>query len=195
MVRVEGLSVSASDAALTFDVPDGQCVGLLGRDASAALDLAETIAGMRTPSAGRVLVGGADILRDAVARAQIIICLPRAAHRATSIEEHVSTVAAARGAVRVPVADAIARLGVDPRARLTTAAARSAAALVASLVPDAGVIVLHDPFSGLHEDVRRRATDWIRALSGSRTSIVMIGLNERDVRAVSHSVISAGAGR
>ncbi len=195
MLRVEGLTVAASGPALSFDAPAGQCTGLLGSDAAVLLRFSEAICGIRAPIAGRVLVGGADILSDNRARSQLSVCLARATNRFTNIREHVAAVVAARGSLRLPAADGMSRLGVDPRARLDTSAARSAAALLAALIPAANVAVLHEPFAGMDTNVRQNAIDWIRSLSGTPAAIVIIGGEERDVRAVSHSVVSVGAGR
>ena len=195
MLRVEELSAGAADTPLTFDVAAGHCVGLLGRDATALRRIAEALGGMRPPAAGRVLIDTVDLLHNEQRRSHVSVCLPRAAHRLTTLGEHLSTIASTRGRTRLPVADAIARLGLDPRARLTTAAAQSAAALLGALIAETSVAVLHDPFNGLTEAVRRNAIEWIHSLSNSRTSFVMTGTEERDVRSVSHSVIEIGARR
>jgi ABC-type sugar transport system ATPase subunit len=194
MLRVEGLTIAGSQA-LTFDVPNGRCVGLLGKDAAALRHVAECIGGIRLPAAGRVLIDDLDIQRDQDrARRRIAVGIARAAHALTSLGEHARTIAGTRP-VRVTAAAGIARLGLDPDLRLTTPAARAAAALTAALLPDATVVVLHDPFRNLETDVRVKAIDWIRSLAESGASLFVTGTEERDVRGVSHSVIEFGAGR
>lgn len=195
MLRVDGVAIAAGAPALTFEVPDGRCVGLLGRDPATLRQWAETIAGLRAPVTGRILVDDLDSIRDATFTTRISVCLPSAAHRLTTMAEHVGTIAAARGSVRAPLAESLARLGLHPKTRLTTPASKSAAALAAALVPDLPAIVLHDPFAALDDRTKRHAIDWIRTLGGSRVSIVITGTEERDVRAVSHDVIEIGAGR
>lgn len=188
MLRVDGLVTAHGQAPLSFDLRAGTCVGLLGSDFGRLEAVAETIAGMRAPVAGRVDIGSASVS----------IFLPRAAHRMTTLTEHVTTIASSMNRtwrLRLPVAAAISRLGVDPRMRLNTQASQSAAALIACLIPETDVAVLHDPFAGLNDAIRHNAIEWIRSLSGSATAIVVTGTQERDVRAVSHSVIEIGAGR
>ncbi|TAK15265.1 MAG: hypothetical protein EPO35_07950 [Acidobacteria bacterium] len=184
MLRVEGLPIRAGGPALTFDVADGRCVGLLGADVPALLRLAETLAGLRTPLVGRVWIDG-----------PASICLARAAHPRTTLGEHVGTIGAARGLTRSTVDEGIARLGLTGNMPLTTPSARAAAALLGALIAGRGVLVLHDPFANLDAGVRAKAIDWIRALAAAPTSIVITGADERDVRAVSHSVIEIEAGR
>lgn len=195
MLRVERLTAGAAGAALTFDVPHGKCVGLLGRDAVTLLHLAECVCGIRVPATGRVLIDDLDVLRDHErTRVRIAVTLARAAHSLTSLGEHATTMAATRRP-RMKAADAIARLGLRAEMRLNTPAAKSAAALVGALIPDASLVILHDPFQELSDDTRAKAIEWIRSLAASETSFLMMGTEERDVRAVSHSVIEIGAGR
>lgn len=181
--------------ALTFDVADGRSVGLLDRDLAALLHVAECVCGLRKPRTGRVLVDDVDLARSDEARASVAVNLSRAAHSLTSLGEHVGVVAAMRGKLRMPLADGIARLGLDASRQLNTPAAKSAAALLCALLPDARAVVLHDPFRDLDHTTRDKAITWIRALADSGASLLITGAEERDVRAVSHSVIEAGAGR
>jgi molybdate/tungstate transport system ATP-binding protein len=64
MIAVEGLSIRQGVFALdgvTFTVPSGACAVLMGRTGSGKTTLLETIAGLRRPSAGRVLLDGRDV--------------------------------------------------------------------------------------------------------------------------------------
>jgi len=193
-LRVEGLPVGGTSA-LTFDVKDGQCAGLLGRDLAALRDVTDAIGGLRVPGAGRILIDDRDILadRDRTLR-ETAVAIARAAHPSTTLGEHAGTIASARK-TRMTAADGIARLGLLPRMRLNTPAARAAASLIGALIADARVIVLHDPFRDLASDTREKAIAWIRSLAGSDVAVVITGSEERDVRAVSHLVIDVGAGR
>jgi len=195
LLRVEGLAAGAGVNPLSFDVPAGRCVGLLNRDISALLRVVECACGIRRPFAGRVLIDDLDVAAEHDRmRPRIAVGLARAAHHLTSLGEHAAAVSGSRR-TRVSVKDGLARLGLDARTRLNTGAAKSAAALVAALMPDAPVVILHDPFRDLDEGTRVKGIDWIRSLSESNVSVLVTGAEERDVRAVSHSVIEIGAGR
>jgi len=195
MLRVEGLAPNAGDSALTFDIPNGRCVGLLGRDVRALRQIAECVCGIRVPAAGRILIDDLDIQRDQDhARRKIAVSFPGTAHRLTTLGEHAGVIARTRPS-RITAAAAIARLGLDAKMQLATPATKAAAALVAALLPDAALVVLHDPFRNLENEVRVKAIDWIRSVSDSGTSLLVTGTEERDVRAVGHSVIETGAGR
>lgn len=190
MLRVDGLVVANDHAPISFDVPAGTCVGLLGSDIERLRAVAETIGGLRAPVAGRTNTNNAE--------ASVAVALTRAAHQLTTLGEHVTAVASSmnkKWRLRMPVAAAISRLGVDARQRLNTPESCAAAALIAALVPETDIAVLHDPFAGMSDPVRQSAIEWIRSLGGSTTAIVMTGTQERDVRAVSHTVIDLGVSR
>jgi simple sugar transport system ATP-binding protein len=57
-LRVEGLSVDGWCADVSFAVRPGELVGLAGLAGSGKAQVAEAIAGLRTPSAGNVIVAG-----------------------------------------------------------------------------------------------------------------------------------------
>jgi ABC-type multidrug transport system ATPase subunit len=191
MLRVEGVAASGT-APLTFDVSPGRSVGVLGRDLEGLLRFAECASGMRLPSSGRVLIDELDIHREPNrARRLMAVNLSRASHPLATLGEHLQPVAAARP-LRGTVADGLARLGLGSQMRLNTKHAQSAAALAAALLTNAQVVVLHDPLRDLDDATRTRAIDWIRSLA-SAASILIIGDTERDVRAVSHSVLEPGA--
>jgi simple sugar transport system ATP-binding protein len=65
-LRVEGLSVDGWCTDVSFDVRPGELVGLAGLAGSGKAQVAEAIAGLRKPSAGRVLVGGEPVPRGDV---------------------------------------------------------------------------------------------------------------------------------
>lgn len=191
MLRVEAVT-AGSAAPLTFEIGAGRSVGVLSRDLAGLLHFAECAAGMRVPSSGRVLIGELDVHREPErARRLIAVNLSRASHPLSTLGEHLQPVVAAR-ALRGSVADGLARLGLASRMRLNTKQSQSAAALAAALIPNAQVVVLHDPFRHLDDATRTKAIEWIRSLTES-TSILITGDTERDVRAVSHSVLEPGA--
>lgn len=195
MLRVEGVPIA--DQTLTFDASPGRCLGILYADRTRLETTAETLAGLRPPSAGRVTIDDLDTIRDAVrVRARVTIALPRVAAHTTSLTEHLSVVAAVRGPVRLTVAAACARLGVPGDLRLSTPRARAVAALIAALLPEkVGLVVLHEPFLDFDDATRTKAIDWIRALDSTSTAVVITSTRERDVRAVSHTVLELGGGK
>ena len=71
LLEVRGLDVpgTAEDglSGVTFDLHAGEVLGVAGIDGNGQSALVETLAGLRRPSAGRILLGGRDITRAGVA--------------------------------------------------------------------------------------------------------------------------------
>jgi ABC-type multidrug transport system ATPase subunit len=190
MLRVEGVPAIAGGPGFSFAVPAGASLGLLGVNAAVLQRFSETLAGLRMPLAGRVLINDLDSVRDcAGVRARVSMCMPRAAHARVTLLEHLRLIAAVRVKLRLPVADVLARLALDPHTRLTDPGARGAAALAGALLPDSSLVILHDPFAGLSEPTRRAAIEWIRSLAATSTAVITTGTDEGSVRAISQSVI------
>jgi ABC-type multidrug transport system ATPase subunit len=194
MLRVEGLVTAGLASPLTFDVPNGRILGLLSADRDVLLRIAECVVGIRSPTSGRATIGDADT-RSESARSSIAINLPRASHALTTLGEHLETIGRARRVLRVRPKDAAARLGLSYRLRLNNPSAKAAAALLAALLPESSLIVLHDPFCDVEEQVRTGAVEWIRSLAATPVSMLVTGTAERDVRAISHTVSDVGAVR
>jgi ABC-type sugar transport system ATPase subunit len=83
VLRVEELVVDASPHPVSFEVRAGEVVGLAGLVGSGRTELLETIAGVRRPRGGRVLVDGAEATAAAPARAlrRGIALVPEERHR------------------------------------------------------------------------------------------------------------------
>ena len=71
MLVVEGLSVT-DDRGLpavrdvSFEVREGEIVGIAGVDGNGQSELIDALAGLRKPDSGRVLVGGEDVTSESV---------------------------------------------------------------------------------------------------------------------------------
>jgi simple sugar transport system ATP-binding protein len=67
--RVEGLSAAPLLERFDVEIGEGECVGLVGLDGSGIFEVAECLAGIRTPDAGEVFVDGKRASSGGVARA------------------------------------------------------------------------------------------------------------------------------
>ena len=191
MLRAEDLTVAAGRPLVSFDVTAGRCLGLLGPSAPDISRLLLTAAGLCRPVTGTVHIDGLDtVTQPADARRGVAINRRSAMDQRLRLAEYLRTVARVRRDVRTSADAAIERLGLNGTRRLNTAQARAEAALAAALLPAVGLIVLDEPFADLSEDTRTRAIDWIRALAVDPVAIVIGGREERDLRAVSHLVIT-----
>jgi simple sugar transport system ATP-binding protein len=69
VLKVDGLAAAPLLERFDVAIADGECVGLVGLDGSGIFEVAECIAGMRTPDSGSVFVDGKRVAPGLVARA------------------------------------------------------------------------------------------------------------------------------
>ena len=200
MLRVEALVTRAGRAPLSFEVARGRCVGLLGTTAEDVSRVLLAAAALSRPVSGRVMIDDIDTVRepDSVRR-RVAVTRPRCVTDRLRLREYLDTVARARRStgttLRASVAETLQRLALDGARTLTSPAARAEAALAASLMPSVGLVVLNEPLAHVSSDTRTRAIEWIRALANEPVAVLIGGREERDLRAVSHTVIAMETAR
>jgi ABC-type multidrug transport system ATPase subunit len=200
MLLVDQVSVVRGGTPRSFEVAAGHCLGLLGPSPDHTSRWMLTSAGLMRPLTGSVRIGDSETTRDReVARRRMAITRPQSVDTRLRMQEYLHTVAQARRAsgtlARAPVAAVIDRLGLDGACRLTSPAARAEASLAAALLPAVGLVILDEPFAQIRPETRRLAIEWIRALATDAVAVLIGGREERDLRAVSHTVISTEPAR
>jgi ABC-type multidrug transport system ATPase subunit len=199
-LRVEGLLAAGGSAPLTFEVSRGRCLGLLGASALGTSRLLQTVAALEKPATGRVTIADIDVRLDPdAARRHVAIMRRSCIDSGLRLHEYLSAVSHARKAsgfsARASVSTVIERLALNRARSLSSPAARSEAALAAALLPAVGLVLLDEPFRDLSDETRARAIEWIRALAQETVAVVIAGPTERDLRAVSHTVVSVEASK
>jgi len=80
MIRVEGLSKNYGDTLavddLSFEVADGDILGLVGPNGAGKTTTLRTIAGILPPTSGHVRIGDFDIVEDAIAAKSRLAIIP-----------------------------------------------------------------------------------------------------------------------
>lgn len=110
MIEVEGLRKSYREVVavdgLSFGVAPGEVLGLVGPNGAGKTTTLRCLAGILPPDAGRIRLGGHDLLRDAVAAKRLLAFMPDepALFPYLTVEDHLALVARLHG-----VADAPAR--------------------------------------------------------------------------------------
>lgn len=168
VIAVEGLSVRQGGFALdgvTFAVPEGAYAVLMGRTGSGKTTLLETIAGLRRPAAGRVVLAGRDVTRlPPAARGVGYVPQDAALFAAMTVRENIGFALAVR---RAPAAEVAARVDelagwleltgiLDRRTTGLSGGEAQRVALGRALAARPPVLLLDEPLGAVDEDTRDR---------------------------------------
>ncbi len=162
-VEVDGVTrrfgaVVAVDRA-SFAIRPGEVLGLLGPNGAGKTTTMRMLTGYLRPSAGRVVVDGADLTRDAVSRKQLLGYMPEtsALYPEMTVEGYLAFWARLRRLPRRSRASAVDRaidraaLGKVGRTRIGALSHgfRQRVSLAQALLHDPPVLVLDEPTAGL----------------------------------------------
>ncbi len=186
MIRLSHLTkkygaVTAVDD-LSVDVREGEVVGLLGPNGAGKTTTMRMVTGFVPPSAGRVQIGGDDLVDHPIRAKRKIGYLPEQPplHPEMTVRRYLAFVAALKD---VPAArvDAAVALALE-RARLTDVAGRRIGALskgyrqrvglAQAIVHEPPVLVLDEPTSSLDPQQRSDVRQLILDLKGRHTIIL-----------------------
>jgi len=181
-----GRRVAVDGLALTLD--PGEIVGLLGPNGAGKSTALSAIAGGVMPSAGAIVVGGADLAKDPLgAKAKVGFAdQPPSLYEFFTVMEHVSFVAEARGS-RDDVKPLLERLGLGSIAerpcRELSFGMRQRVGLAAALVGPVSLVLLDETLNGLDPHAARAARDELIATAKRGVAILMsthlLGVAER----------------
>ena len=179
MIQLDDISLRQGTFRLTgvsFAVPSGAYAVLAGRTGSGKTTLLEAIAGLRAPTAGRVLLGGRDVTRLAPA-ARGIGYVPQdaAVFRAMTVRENLGFALTARGegraAVRKRVDELAGWLGLgailERQAVGLSGGEAQRVALGRALAFRPKVLLLDEPLNALDESTHGELMDLLAGVKKS----------------------------
>ena len=208
MIRVEGLSRSYGELqavdGVSFEVPRGEVVGLLGHNGAGKTTIMKMITGYLEPSAGRIEVDGLDPARDRAAVQRRIGYLPencpvypdmtvvgyleyQAGLHGLSYEDRDAAVA--RSIRRT----ALAEKALDPVHTLSRGY-RQRVGVAQAILHDPDIVILDEPTNGLDPTQIRHMRGLIRELSQTATVIISTHVLQ-EVQAVCDRVLIIQDGR
>ena len=208
MIRIEGL-VKAFGAkravdGVTFAVERGEVVGFLGPNGSGKTTTMRVVTGFYPPTAGRVTVGGHDVVAEPLAAKRLIGYLPEsaAAYPDMTVAGFLDFTAALRGldggARKKAVARVVERcfLGSVLHQSIDTLSKgyRHRTCLAQALVHDPDVLVLDEPTDGLDPNQKHEVRNLIRELGKTKAVVFSTHVLE-EVDAVCTRAIIIDRGR
>jgi ABC-2 type transport system ATP-binding protein len=185
MLKVDGLRKSYDGVAavrgLTFDVPAGEVLGLVGHNGAGKTTTLRCVAGILRPTGGHVEIAGIDVAANPVAAKQQLAFVPDEPHlfEYLTVEEHLRFVARL-----YRVADAEQRAGPLLEELELTAKRRALPdelsrgmkqklAIACALLHDPQVLLLDEPLTGLDPVGIRRMKATIAARARAGAAVVL----------------------
>ncbi len=208
-VVFEGVSRRYGDVAavddVSFTIPPGELVTLLGPSGCGKTTTLRLVAGLEAPSAGRILIGGADVTRRAASERDVsMVFQSYALFPHMTVLENVCygplSVNPDRARARDLAQAKLAQLGLAGlEQRLPSELSggqQQRVAVARSLVLEPAVLLFDEPLSNLDAKLRRRVRQEIRELQQSlRLTVLYVTHDQAEALAVSDRIIVMDRGR
>lgn len=191
-VELRGVRRAYSDFTLhplDLRFPDGSFTVLLGPSGSGKTTLLRMVAGLETPDAGQVLLGGRDVTREgAEARRVGLVFQDGALFPHLDVAGNVAFGLRVQGVPRgerdARVDDALRLVGLAGFARRRVArlsgGERQRVALARALAPRPSVLLLDEPLAALDRNLREELRDAIRRLHDELRLTTILVTHDRD---------------
>lgn len=167
---------------LTLSVPEGSMFGLLGPNGAGKSSTIRCIATTQSPSAGRILVGGHDTVREADAVRRLLGVVPQgiALYESLSVAENLRLFGGLyglRGAAlrdRVDWGLELSQLSASAgkRARELSGGMKRRLNIAAALLHDPKILVFDEPTTGVDPQSRNHIFDTVRRLHAEGRTVV-----------------------
>ncbi|MCB9685286.1 MAG: ABC transporter ATP-binding protein [Alphaproteobacteria bacterium] len=184
---------------VSFSVPRGSFVGLIGHNGAGKSTCLKMLVGLVTPTEGRVLVDGVDVVADPAAARTRIGAVPEepALYEWLTAREFLEFVAAVRGSGDVGQGLEIAALGADADRpiREYSQGMRRRTALAAAMLGDPAVLVLDEALNGLDPPSAAAVKHRLRARVDAGGTVLLSTHVVETVEAVADRVILMAHGR
>lgn len=190
---------------LSLDVAEGEFVTLLGPSGCGKTTLLRMIAGFERPTAGAILLDGADITRLPPERRPFnMVFQSYALFPHMNVFDNVAyglrTAKVDEAVVRKRVLEALELVGLEPRAtvgvRALSGGQQQRVALVRAIVNEPRVLLLDEPLGALDLKLRKRMQDELRDIQRRiRTTFLYVTHDQEEALVMSHRIVLMRDGR
>src|SRR5262249_44798442 len=190
---------------VSLDVPDGSLTALLGPSGSGKSTLLRIIAGLETPTAGSVIIGGQDVTSLPPQKREIgFVFQHYAAFKHMTVRDNVAfglkIRKQPRDRVRSRVDELLEIVGLtgwaDRYPGQLSGGQRQRMALAPALAVDRAVLLLDEPFGALDANVRQELREWLRRLHDEvHVTTVIVTHDQEEAMAISDRIVVLDHGR
>jgi sulfate transport system ATP-binding protein len=190
---------------VSFEVPTGQLVALLGPSGSGKSTILRIIAGLEAPDGGRVALTGEDATRVPVQRRGVgFVFQHYALFRHMTVRQNIAFGLEVRKRPRAEVRDRVDRLlhlvqlhgYADRYPSQLSGGQRQRVALARALAPEPRVLLLDEPFGALDARVRDELRAWLRRLHDEvHVTSLFVTHDQQEAFEVSDQVVVLNCGR
>jgi ABC-2 type transport system ATP-binding protein len=186
MIDVENLSRAYGDFravdSVSFQIPDGQIVGLLGHNGAGKTTIMKMLSGYLEPSAGSITIAGMDLAVETRAVQQTLGYLPEnlPIYADMGVADYLHFAATLKGLAGQQLKDSVRRVVrdtqlqgklIDPIATLSRGY-RQRVGVAQAILGSPSVLILDEPTNGLDPNQTQHMRDLITALSETATVIL-----------------------
>ena len=208
-IEVTGVRKSFGDFVavndVSFGVRDGSLTALLGPSGSGKSTLLRLIAGLETPDAGRVVIGGADRTDTPAQRRDVgFVFQHYAPFKHMTVRDNVAfglrirKVARDRTRERVAELLELVHLGgyADRYPSQLSGGQRQRMALARALAVEPRVLLLNEPFGALDATVRKELRAWLRRLHDEvHVTTIFVTHDQEEAMEVAEQIVVMNEGR
>jgi sulfate transport system ATP-binding protein len=209
VITVHGLHKRYGDFAalddISLEVPDGSLTALLGPSGSGKSTLLRVIAGLETPDAGRVEIGGQDATDVPPQRREIgFVFQHYAAFKHMTVRDNVAFALAIRKRPKAEIDERVSTLlkvvgleGYQKRyPSQLSGGQRQRMALARALAVEPRVLLLDEPFGALDANVRAELRAWLRRLHDEvHVTTVLVTHDQEEAMEVADRIAVLDEGR
>lgn len=192
-----GERIALSD--VSFRVPRGAVVGLVGANGSGKSTLLRIIAGVTRPTSGCLSVAGTDLAAESAGSGVGAAIDGMSLWSGWTVEQNLRYLAGLAGVAPSAVDDAAKMTDIagelKTRVRRLSLGNRQRVSIAAAVLCGTRLVLLDEPMNGLDPDARRRTRDLILTLARQGRTVVFSSHDLHDVETVCRELIVLDTGR
>ncbi|WP_332450773.1 ABC transporter ATP-binding protein [Methanoculleus sp.] len=189
---------------VSFDLDDARILGVIGHNGAGKTTLLKIMAGLITPTAGSLEIGGVDVVRRPLDLKQNLGYLPEESrlYETMTADAYLAFFGEIYGlpkaAIRARRDDLLASLALEPDGKKIgelSKGMKRKVAIARSLMHDPGLLIYDEPTSGLDPMTSRSVLEYVKGLREEEKTVIFSAHNLFQVEEVCDLVLILRRGR